>query len=466
MARFAGANGITVRRFRPFRYKWQDAPDQRDSFDILTDAGERGWSEPECHVSRYSPGRPMTADEFEKFQLNGGKISYCEARAAQQQQLDLRHEDRRGRSKIVDLVIDVVAVWDSKDYIAKHRNIVHGILGLPRNARRRNLTGLSTKERRHQQAIRLLSAVAIEGLSQAEYCRRHRIHKSDASRMLAHLCDKEPALRNAINAISACTTMTSWQNRQQQQMLCNRERAVRLVYGWDYQDVADNGWLTDFSAGSIRSINGHRFKPIELLRDEPFTPFELHLPQTWQKIMPDACPPWDALGNPSRAIKRWEPAPDRFRHIKRAVRLHGGRRSTWDIARALDRNAKPIVYWDRHAWPETAGLDPIIWRELDDPGLSEDERRQILGLMPVKKPSKAKAERPTMVHRISSRKVCICVPRVKYPPPVRKPHGIIPPFARRDWITWPVKETESAPPIIKRTDTGAPVYLVRPSDEI
>jgi hypothetical protein len=92
-------------------------------------------------------------------------------RADKQLVYDRAHEERAGRHPLFDIVVDVVAAWDCSKYIGRHRRAVRGILGLERNARRRKLEGLSTLARRHQQAIRLVHALAFDGLNAAEYCR-------------------------------------------------------------------------------------------------------------------------------------------------------------------------------------------------------------------------------------------------------------------------------------------------------
>ena len=331
---------------------------------------------PSCVRWDWNPrGRAMTPDEFADFLRNGGKINYGEARLAKQQQLDERYERRRGRSELFDIVADVVASWDSADYIAKQRKIVRGVLALPRNARRRQLSELPTKARRHQQAIRLVYALVFDGLSRAEYCRRHELDPVSASRMLARLCEKEPGLRNGIGAISACAATTSWQNRQQERMLRNKEREVRRIYGWDYENIADCGWLPCLSVGSMRSTYGGRFKPTALLREDPFQPLDLHEPSTWLGLV-DSYPDWGALSEPVRVVARYEAPPNRYRPIRRAVRLKTKRRQTMDVARVLDGNARPLVYWDRNAWPATNSLDHL--RQL-----TGDARSLVLGLVPI-----------------------------------------------------------------------------------
>ena len=235
------------------------------------------------------------------------------ARLAEQKVLDERYERRRRRSALFSLVVDVVATWDSAPYIAKHRKTVRDILALPRNTRRPMLYGLPTTARRHQVALRLVRALAFDGLSQAEYCRRHKLDQADASRMLAHLYEKEPGLRNALDAISACAAVTSWQNRQQKRMVSN---SVKIIYGWNYEDVPDYGWLSG------------------LLHDEPFTPFNLHEPSAWHGLVNSLV--WGSLIEPRRDVQRFEPLPDRYRPIRRKVRFKDGTRRTLDIARALD----------------------------------------------------------------------------------------------------------------------------------
>ena len=140
----------------------------------------------------------MTAEEFAAFERKGRKINYGAVRMEKQEVNDRRYEERRRRHRLMDIVADVLWEWDPSDYLAKHRKIVRDILGLERNARRRKLDGLSTMARRHQQALRLVRALAFDCINTAEYCRRHKLDRAAAARMLRHLYDKEPTLEDAI----------------------------------------------------------------------------------------------------------------------------------------------------------------------------------------------------------------------------------------------------------------------------
>ena len=230
----------------------------------------------------------MTAEEFASFRARGGKIDYCFERADKQLVNDERHEKRSKRHPLMDIVVDVVARWDCSEYLGRHRRIVKDILALERNARRRKLEGLPTIARRHQQALRLVNALAFDWINTAEYCRRSGLDPADASRMLAHLYEKEPGLRDAIGAISACGVVTSWKNRQQKRKFPKRERGLEIVYGFNYRDVADDGWLSDVPSTRFRSVVSGRFKPIAPKPYDPwperFRPFDLHLPDTWRKL--------------------------------------------------------------------------------------------------------------------------------------------------------------------------------------
>ena len=76
------------------------------------------------------------------------------------------------------------------------------------------LPGRSTRQRRHQKALRLLRAITLGGESRVDYCAREGIDLGDANRMLEHLCSKDQELRCAVDFISAHATGTSSQNRQ------------------------------------------------------------------------------------------------------------------------------------------------------------------------------------------------------------------------------------------------------------
>jgi hypothetical protein len=327
----------------------------------------RGPEKLELTKSQYLPAKRMTAEEFAAFQAKGRTIDYCLDRADKQLANDKRHEDRTRQHPLFDVVVDVVAGWDCADYLAKHRKIVGDILGMERNARRRKLEGLSIMARRHQQAVRLVHALAFDGLNAAEYCRRHQLDKADASRMLQHLYEKEPGLADAIGAVSACAATTSWQNRQRNRKFHYRERGVQIVYGYDYRDVADHGWLSDMPRSGIRSYRSGRFKPIEPIAHEPFRPLDLHLPETWRKLGFSEVD-WDALYEPMRAVRRCD-VPlrygmfDRYRAISRKLRIKDQpetgkpRYRTWRIARA-------IPFYDRLVW--ALGHCPQHWYPIPD----------------------------------------------------------------------------------------------------
>jgi hypothetical protein len=80
--------------------------------------------------------------------------------------------------------------------------------------------------------------------------------------MLAHLYEKEPGLGDAIAAISACAALTSWKKRQQTRKFPKKERGLEIVYGFNYRDVADDGWLSDVPSTQFRSVVSGQFKPI------------------------------------------------------------------------------------------------------------------------------------------------------------------------------------------------------------
>ena len=147
-------------------------------------AAERGPEKPELTRSEYLPAKQMTAEEFAEFQRKGRKIDYGDERMDKQILNDERHEQRVKRHPLMDVVVEVVANWDCSEYLGRHRKVVRDILALSRNNRRRKLEGLSNKARRHQQTLRLVHALAFDDLNAAEYCRRQKLDKADASRML------------------------------------------------------------------------------------------------------------------------------------------------------------------------------------------------------------------------------------------------------------------------------------------
>ena len=417
----------------------------------------------------------MTADEFAAFQAKGRKINYCFERADKQLVNDERHEKRAWRHPLFDIVVDVVVRWDCAEYRGRHRRVVRSILGLERNARRQKLEGLSTMARRHQQAIRLVHAPAFDGLCAAEYCRRHGLDKADASRMLAHLYDKEPRLREAISAISACSTVTSWQNRQQTRKFPKGERGLEIVYGFNYRDVADNGWLSDVPSTKFRSVVSGRFKPIAPKAYDPsperFRPFHLHEPNTWRKLkISEVEFPhfWDALYEPMRAVERYD-VPlrygmfDRYRAISRKLRINDhpesgrSRYRTWRIARAIPFNDRPI-------W--ALGHCPQHWYQVPDIWVQWDPTRARYQTLAVVRQEFADVEQPgtSILIRIGGKrrvrleqrmrearwaKGPMCNPtRVIELPQAREPHGLFAPFTRPAWTFVPVSQVKHVMPIL------------------
>jgi hypothetical protein len=480
-----------------FDDSWQDMPRTPSVDRWFSRAIERGASRPELTRSDYLPAKQMTAEEFAAFQAKGGKIDYGAARMDKQILNHIRHEDRVRRHPLFDIVVDVVAAWDCSDYLAKHRRVARDILALPRNDRRRKLEGLSTMARRHQRTLRLVHALASDGINTADYCRRHKLDKADASRMLAHLYKKEPGLVDAIGAISACGTVTSWQNRQRKRKFPKRERGLEIVYGFNYRDVADDGWLSDVPSTQFRSVVSGRFKPIAPKPyepwPEPFRAFDLHQPDTWCKLGFPAVV-WDSFRFklqlhrlPSgtfgftweRAVERYD-VPlrygvfDRYREISRKVRLKNGKSATWKpIGRAI-----PICDWDIRP----LGYCPQGWHRLPDVWIGWDPtqaRYETLAIVSNSYPGdyrhsrtvsgrrklpgkvifvrierwihEAKWEKRPMCNPVHSGQVLVAAKRGILPdvelrwalycravparradwiklPPIRKPHGLLPPF--------------------------------------
>ena len=456
---------------------WQDMPRTPSVDRWLGRAAERGPSKPELTRSPYLPGKHMTAEEFAEFQRKGRKIDYGDERMDKQMLNDERHEHRARRDPLMDIVVEVVANWDCSEYLGRHRKVVRGILALSRNNRRRKLEGLSTIARRHQQTLRLVHALAFDDLNAAEYCRSHKLDKADASRMLAHLYEKEPGLADAINAISACGTVTSRKKRQQIRKFPKRERGLKIVYGFDYRDVADDGWLSDVPSTQFRSVVSGRFKPIEPKPYDPwperFRPFDLHLPETWRKLgLPTVV--WDALYEPMRTVDRYD-VPlryglfDRYREISRKVRLKNGKCVTWKpIGRATliwDWDTRPLGYYPQHWHPA-----PDIWIGWDP----RRARHQILAIVSASYPGDYRHSRAVSVryegkgkgirierwiHELRWVTEPMCrASRWNALPPAREPHGLIQPFVHHNWIAVPVKDYEV---MTVNNRASGPLYFVR-----
>ena len=205
-------------------------------------AGCRTVGTPEIGLDRqYLRGRPMGADEYAAFKSKGRKIDYCGERLAKQKLNDARAATRKdlrplgaGRD-LIDLVINAIA-WSSRpaEMMATSQALITQIMSEPRNRKYKQTPGMSEMHRLHQQDIRLVHALALKGITQAEHCRRIGLKPHAASRSLARIGKKEPGLLDALNARSACAAMVSWQNVQQRQMLRYRERErkeVPLIFG-------------------------------------------------------------------------------------------------------------------------------------------------------------------------------------------------------------------------------------------
>ena len=343
---------------------WEQPREPTDAYERIVRAADR-WTREEDEARYSRRGIPMRDYEYADFVTRGGKIDYGEKRAAKQRLNDQRYDQRIEHNRLlIDIVTEVVATWNPASYLHRHRAIACEILGKSRNQRRRKLSDMSTMQRRHQEAIRLVHALAFEDISQAQYCECHKLDPADASRMLDHLYKKEPGLADAIGAISACAAATSWQNRQQKQKLCDKREGVKLVFGFDYGEAPDHGgWikLADLSAGRVKSyrtgkaesiavwddiplsrfraVSANRFDRIHLPQylDRPKTwrvaskPFDLHEPATWYASDDLSIPRkqrlplhyWNALHEPMRAVRRLRHPLDRYRAISRKVKLKG-----------------------------------------------------------------------------------------------------------------------------------------------
>ena len=323
---------------------WEQPREPSDAYERITRPDRR--ERPEEIERRFGRrGKPMTDAEFSAFEARGKKINYCEERLKWQRRNDRQYEKYQKRHQLMETVLDCLAEWDSSAYLEKHRRTVRTILMRPRNQRRRELRNISTKLRRHQHTIRLVSAVAFDEISQAEYCREHKLDPGDASRMLAHLYEKELGLADAIGAICACAAMTSWQNRQgkrRRRYKGEGGKNAKLVFGFDYNNVAERGeWLADTSASSRKSYTTGAAASIadvnvipNYMRNDPIRPetgyapskppFDLHEPATWYASANLSIPPkqrlplhyWDALYEPMRTVRPCEPRFDRYRETK------------------------------------------------------------------------------------------------------------------------------------------------------
>ena len=362
---------------------WEQPKDPRDAYERIVRPADR-WPRQEDEVRYSRRGIPMRDCEYADFVTRGGKIDLGEKRFEWQRRSDRQHEKNQRRHPLTETVLDCLARWSSSEYLDRHRATVRSILEKSRNQRRRKLSGISTKLRGHQQALRLIHAIAFEGLTAAEYCQQHELDPADASRMLDHLYKKEFGLADAIGAISACAAMTSWQNRQENRRRRYKEgrgKKATLVLGADYSNVADRGeWLADTSAGSRRSYTTGAAASIsdagaipKYMRNDPIRPetgcapsrppHRMHRASTWrrEKLLIGF---WDAFVSPVRAVRLLEPRFDRYRETKRTLKYKGSRQKKSKIvARILDGTTSPL----RADYLVEARRDYLLWVKPDLP---------------------------------------------------------------------------------------------------
>ena len=126
---------------------------------------------------------------------------------------DLRRADAVNDISLEATARRLATVFPQEIDAEPHLTVVRAFLHRPANTIH-TLRGRSTRQRRHQVALRLLRAITIEGETREDYCKRTGLDTGDASRMLDHLCSKDQELRCAVELISDGGTSTSPQNRQ------------------------------------------------------------------------------------------------------------------------------------------------------------------------------------------------------------------------------------------------------------
>ena len=131
---------------------------------------------------------------------------------------DCKLADLRRADAVNDISLEATArrlatIFPQEVDLGPYITVVKAFLDRPANTIHK-LKGRSTRQQRHQVALRLLKAITIEGETREDYCRRTGLDTGDASRMLDHLCSKDQELRCAIELIGAHSTATSSQNRQ------------------------------------------------------------------------------------------------------------------------------------------------------------------------------------------------------------------------------------------------------------
>jgi hypothetical protein len=429
-------------------------------------------------------GTPFTEHEIEAFKRSGREINYCGERLAKQEINDRRAAERKeirpfgGGRDLIDTVIDAIAFSGGPNkLLTAHRATAEAILDKPCNARSKKLSGLPPRRWRHQHAIRIARALAFDGITQAEYCKKHKIRGSQASRMLADLYEREPGLADAIIGISACAAMVFWQNRQQSKMLRQQEsgrKEVGLVFGWDRFDDAIEPFPRQVMTLPCMARSGGGFRHLNNVKADES---EADNTRVWYAdILADeiALAVFNQRATPIRAA-----APYRFqRPLARAVKLKTSKRGTWNpIARAV-----PIEAWfyaQHHddsvmSWsvadqvflsrPSTVLAMPPRWRPANDRIETIDElRRNFFGLIPDGKwriEPKAKEYATLPARRftgqwcmpvrsrmwlagVSAKAISAGVPLWESfgnEDSLRKPHGIIQPFTQLKWKSRAVKQ--------------------------
>jgi hypothetical protein len=438
------------------------------------------WGTGEASLDRDGKrGRPMDAGEYAAFQSKGRKVNYCGERLAKQRLNDNRAAMRKdlrplglgvdGSSRdLIDLVIDAIA-WSTRpaEMLTNSQAVIQQIMSPSRNRKYRPTAGMSKMHKLHQQDIRLVHAVGIKGITQAEYCRCAGLKPYAASRSLARIAKKEPGFLDALNARSACAAMVSWQKVRQSRMLRRRERErkeVKLVYGLNDQTIDMETYPSQASFGRM-SLSGGRSQILSPIHEEPAEP-----------------DPWFAFeflgalfGEPPRRIAIRVPAPYRVRRpLSRSLQLKKGGRKIERVARAvpIETWAWPIYQSKAPRWPRAdsvfldrlpAQLKIAIAEDEHDPLVSNRKRKKaMLGLRAPDQP-RCLIRTGEIVKRRkragNAKPMCIW-PRFARLPPVRRPHGLIAPFTKRGWVRWPVKDTETL--LATQVPDGPRLYFVRP----
>jgi hypothetical protein len=251
--------------------------------------------------------------------------------------------------------------------------------------------------------------------------------------------------------------------------------------------------------------------------DTPFKPFDLHEPDKWQGLADSPVLDWDALHEPMRDVKRYEPPPERYREISRTVRLKDGGRKVWRITRALDRSRPMPDQFDSGildewwSWASQVKVleDPYLpprppqgifgyrfaldgpihvvrlvgdlpaWATLDvktrdlPVGLHENKLHPggvsiIFRGLPVadcngRAPPNQKQEWEKIATRLAEAKwsegrMCNPVRNVPLPPSPQGPHRVIQPYSRRHWTAKAVKAHKV---LLKQTYGGTSLYVCR-----